>query len=672
MRKLQRKTKFDFCFRRWANKPYAVFNSLHKVIKIGVISVSYSLVALTSENVFAGTDTLHFWKTTVLDEASITAERRRTLSETGRVVTVISKSEIEASGANSLNDLLKSVPGFDVRSRGGNGVQADISIRGGSFDQVLLLLNGVNVTDPQTGHHNTNIPMNLNDVDRIEILEGSGARTHGPGAFSGAINIVTGEKKQSGINLQTDAGQYAFLAQSASANLSREKLSIHASASHSQSDGYMQATDFNIDNFFLHSKYKAGKTGSFGLQAAWQDKAYGANSFYSPAFRNQFEHTRAGLLTADWNKSFDKTELQIYAYWRRHYDRYELIRDSSYGRNFHRTDVPGAQAKFNYYSKYGKTSAGAGLRQEKIVSTVLGTELDEPFEADFANDVAAKPRYTKGADRTSVYGFVEQILYFDKWSIAGGLQAFWNSDYGNKFTGGVNAERRFDDKFKITAGINSAVRLPTFTELFYRGAGYVPSTTALAPERAMSFELGMQYRNLASLSLFHRRGSDILDWIKTTNDDPWESANITEVNAFGAEFSVSWRPTNPKIINRMQLTGLWQTQEKHSGDYISKYVQDFLKYKLSGTVEHKIILSELTANWRLNLQARAGAYTDYESGKETSYPVIFTSDVKLNYAVKQFSAFVVFENLFDTPYMDIANVKHAGLWIKTGIAVKIR
>jgi outer membrane receptor protein involved in Fe transport len=101
-------------------------------------------------------------------------------------------------------------------------------------------------------------------------------------------------------------------------------------------------------------------------------------------------------------------------------------------------------------------------------------------------------------------------------------------------------------------------------------------------------------------------------------------------------------------------------------------VQDFLRYKFSGVVDHKVILPELRAVWRLNLQSRAGSYTDFDSGRETAYPAIFIADVKLSYSVKNFSVFAVFENLFDKPYMDIANVKQSGLWIKTGLMVKIR
>ena len=672
MKKLFKMKKFDFCFHRWANKPYAVFNSLHKIIKIGVVSVSYSLIALSSENVFAQTDTLHKGKIAVLDEASITAEKRRTLSETGRIITVISRSEIAASGANSLNDLLKSVPGFDVRSRGQNGVQADINIRGGSFDQSLLLLNGVNITDPQTGHYNADIPVNMNDIDRIEILEGSGARTQGPGAFSGAINIVTGENKQSSLTLQVDAGQNAFLAQSASAHLSRKKIMVHASASHAQSNGYMQATDFNINNFFLQSKLCVGGAGSFDIQAAWQDKAYGANSFYSPAYRNQFEYVHTGLLTAGWNKSFDKADIHVYAYVRRHYDRYELIRDSSYGRNFHRTDVPGAQAKFNYYMAQGKTSAGVGVREERIVSSNLGIDLNSPFDADYTGNITPTPQYIKGKNRTSLYYFIDQTFYFGNWSIAGGVQGHWNSDYNNNFTGGINAERRFAGKFKITTSVNSAMRLPTYTELYYKGAGYIPPTTTLAPEKAVTVEIGAQYRDAANLCLFHRRGRNILDWVKLQTDDPWESANITEMNTTGAELTATWRIKNFGWLDRVQLTGLWQTQDKHSDRYISKYVQDYLRFKITGIVEHRIVLPELTANWRLMLQNRAGTYNDFDdNNKPVPYPTLFLANVKINYALKQFAAFVVFENIFDTKYMDIGNLRQPGLWIKTGITARI-
>ena len=134
-----------------------------------------------------------------LSEVDVKAEQLKLYSEMGRILTVIDRKEIDALAVSSLDALLENIPGIDIRQRGTNGTQADISMRGGTFDQVLVLLNGVNITDPQTGHYNLDIPVELSDIVKVEILHGSSARLLGPTAFSGAINIVTDKAERSSL-----------------------------------------------------------------------------------------------------------------------------------------------------------------------------------------------------------------------------------------------------------------------------------------------------------------------------------------------------------------------------------------------------------------------------------------------------------------------------------------
>ena len=126
------------------------------------------------------------------------------------MVSVIPREEIEYAPVTSIQELLEYVAGVDVRQRGAEGVQADISIRGGTFDQTLILLNGVNITDPQTGHHNLNLPVSINQIERIEILEGPAARVYGPNAFSGAINIVTRQPDKTSWKLAIEGGSFGY------------------------------------------------------------------------------------------------------------------------------------------------------------------------------------------------------------------------------------------------------------------------------------------------------------------------------------------------------------------------------------------------------------------------------------------------------------------------------
>lgn len=161
----------------WSRKSYAVFNSLHRVIRICTLCLAYSILVLPvkihaqdpGDSLRIGTNapddslnTQHF----IMDEVVVTASRTPVEAQKAtRIVTVISKSDIARTPAQNLNDLLRNIPGVDIRQRGPMGTQADISIRGGTFDQTLILLNGVNVTDPQTGHHNLNLPVDIESIE---------------------------------------------------------------------------------------------------------------------------------------------------------------------------------------------------------------------------------------------------------------------------------------------------------------------------------------------------------------------------------------------------------------------------------------------------------------------------------------------------------------------------
>ncbi|MDD3489859.1 MAG: TonB-dependent receptor plug domain-containing protein, partial [Paludibacter sp.] len=212
-----------------------------------------------------------------LSAIEVNASKTKLYSEMGRILTVIDRAEIEKLPVKSLDALLENIPGIDIRQRGTDGTQADISMRGGTFDQVLILLNGVNITDPQTGHYNLDIPVELSDVARIEILQGSAARLLGPNAFSGAVNIVTEQNKNKSFSATVEGGSYNSYLGNLSASLAKNNFRNFASVTHKASDGYIANTDYRMTNAFLHSILKTSNAGKFDLQMAYQQKAYGAD-----------------------------------------------------------------------------------------------------------------------------------------------------------------------------------------------------------------------------------------------------------------------------------------------------------------------------------------------------------------------------------------------------------
>ena len=237
-------------FKRWNRKGYAVFNSLSKIVKITTLSLSYSIVLLPLQ-VLSQTDT-SVTKNLDLEEVIISAQRAPIIySQLSRFVTTINEDDIKLMPVSSINEVLRNFSGIDIRQRGANGIQSDISIRGGSFDQNLILLNGVNISDPQTGHHSLNLPIDLNSIERIEILEGPGSRVFGSNAFSGAINIITNQSEKNYTKAGFTAGDFGLFSGNLVSSYKLKNTKHFISYSKSQSKGYTKNTDYDQYNLFL-------------------------------------------------------------------------------------------------------------------------------------------------------------------------------------------------------------------------------------------------------------------------------------------------------------------------------------------------------------------------------------------------------------------------------------
>ena len=186
-------------FKQWSNTSWSIFNSIGKQIRIALLPVAYFSTSIFTLN--AQTDTIQ------IDDIQVLSSRVPTLSsETARVIYTIEKDEINALPVHSLQDLIEYASNVDVRQRGTEGVQADISIRGGNFEQTLILLNGFKMNDVQTGHHNMNLPVDIESIEKIEILQGPGNRIFGINAYSGAINFITNTETAKRLKLSLFVG----------------------------------------------------------------------------------------------------------------------------------------------------------------------------------------------------------------------------------------------------------------------------------------------------------------------------------------------------------------------------------------------------------------------------------------------------------------------------------
>ncbi|MEP2434223.1 MAG: TonB-dependent receptor plug domain-containing protein, partial [Polaribacter sp.] len=303
-------------------------------------------------------------KRDTLKEVIITSSRiDLPFKENSRTINVITSTNIKNSAATNVADLLQQVAGVDVRRRGTAGSQADLYIRGGGFDQTLLLIDGVKMDDAQTGHHTLNAALPIEVIERIEIIKGPAARVFGQNAFTGAINIVTKKKLETTTSLNVEAGSFGQLNGSVTVGKEFENSSIIAHVGALTSDGYRENSDYKNYNYLLKAVFNKAKQ-PIEVLATFFDKKFGAQNFYTPTSWgfNEYEETQSSLVGV--SSTFKKENLKITPriYWKRGQDIFQLKReDPSFYRNLHITNKVGVETNAAYTSNLGITGFGVDI-----------------------------------------------------------------------------------------------------------------------------------------------------------------------------------------------------------------------------------------------------------------------------------------------------------------------
>lgn len=644
----------------------------HKLL-IAFVFASFFITGTFAQN---ANDSSQIWNRE-LETLVISAERTPvSFNKLKRSIQVISKQEIAELPVRNVADLIGYALSTDVRSRGAFGMQADVSIRGGSYEQTLILLNGVNINDPQTGHHNMDIPVDLGSINRIEILKGPGARLFGPNAFNGVINIITNEVEEDKVKVSLAGGEYSLYDVTASAVLNFNKSTHKLSASKSASDGYTKNTDFEAMNFYYSAT--AGEKQQIGIQAAYTSKAFGANSFYTPKYPDQYEKTKTFFTTLQYKTGFRGFSPVVY--YRKHNDEFRLFRNEApswyVSHNYHKTDVLGSNANMRFKTgTTGTLSIGYDLRYERIASNKLGDVLNNSIEIPGVDSAF----YTRGKSRTSAGIFAEESISVGKLSVSGGLLLSYLESLDGKITiyPGIDLGYQLTDDFRIFANANRTLRLPTFTDLYYND-NTSKGDPGLKPEKAISAEVGLRYEKTvitAQTSIFKRFGTDMIDWVKLQDQDPWQAMNLTKVNVSGIEsiltFNLKDALRNDFFIQKISFSYTYLKADKTSEDFMSRYALDLLRHNAGIQLYHSI-WKGLTGSWFVHIQDRDGGYIKYidaiPEAAETEYAPFCTTDVRLNYKMKHWNIFAEANNVFNVMYVDFGNVPQPGRWIRAGIS----
>ncbi len=620
-----------------------------------------------------------------LAEVEVVAEQAEVQSRAYRLVSVLSRDEIAALPAATVADILQYLPGLDVRRRGANDAQVDLSMRGGTFDQVLVLINGVPLTDAQTGHYTLNLPISSLLIERIEVLQGASTLVSGTNAYAGAVNIVTGSGAQASADdscssavhssLRLSTGMNALFSPAATLSAVAGEVKVDASADYSYTDGYyapspsareaeaLANNSCRLANIYMRTRWR-----TLDVQAGAQYKDAGAGLFYGSS-TDQHDATRTVFASARYAHHWGAWSLHAQAAYRLNHDHYEWHRGNPAGSNTHTTHTADAILRAAYASAIGTTSLGLELRNENIRSTALGD-----------------------TNRLHLAYFASQTFAYRHLYASLSLCGHYNTFFGHRLTGGTNLGYHFParagraDEGSLYVNASRALRLPTFTDLYY-DAGNQLGNPDLKPETAWMFSIGGTYNHCAfhlTADGWYRLSNNTIDWVYVPDDTrrPYHAANAQRLHAAGAELTAAYRPVaDSRHVNSHWLRAVtityaytWLDMDLHATQ--SRYL-DYLSHKLVLGIEHAIYVSPhpdrsgvIAAAWHLRWQKREGDYTSAE-GVVCPYQPVLLLDGSLCWQNSRIKVSADCTNITNRHYYDYGSLLMPGAWAKITVEAHI-
>lgn len=566
----------------------------------------------------------------------------------------------------SVNEALAYVPGLDLRQRGVQGIQGDLSIRGGTFEQNLILINGFKLVDPQTGHHALNLPVLLTNVQNVEVYKSSGTRIFGQNAMTGAVNFVTQPERSYGVNMQLFGGNFGGLGFQSTVSAPVGKLRQSVSFGYDKSNGYWYNSDHTNQQVFYDAALPLGKKQELKALLGYSDRSFGANGYYTPLFPDQWESTQMAIAGLSHQAVMDKFTLLTKASLRSHRDEFRLKRfDPAFYTNKHWSEVVTVEETGKWVSKLGVTGFGGEWRLEGLNSTNLGER-----------------------ERTYMSGFVDHTLKLmeNKLILVGNVHYFnlhMNGNTYQKFLPGFEVAYLPLPSLRIYGNIGQSYRAPSYTELFYQDFSNVGNAN-LQPEYATNMELGASYSTTwgqsvsgsrdswkskitLDASIYRRNTNNMIDWVRstTTPQDPWMPVNLSNVIFTGVESNIHYRWNGDgKFMLREVSLGYNYTDASHQ--FVDPLQMSQSRYAFSGLRNQ--LVGRITANLT-RWVAVSVAYRGVDRVGGNSYSLL-DAKIALNPS-KAVTVFVEGNNLANTQYVEAGYVQMPGRWFKAGLQIKM-
>jgi iron complex outermembrane receptor protein len=471
------------------------------------------------------------------------------LDTLARPVFVLTREQIAMLPAFSIAELLRLSAAVEARARGGFGTQTDFAVRGGGFGQVVVMVDGVRLNDSQSGHHNGDIPVAIDRIDRIEIVRGTGSSLFGADAVTGTINIITGAPA---TRATLSGGEYGLVRGAASTTVARLGRPVALDGWVTRSAGFMPDRELLTGGLALSTAFTPQRR----LAVSHLRNAFGANGFYGASPSKEW--TDQTLVSFADRVGTATRHVATRAAYRTHGDHFLWdIARPGFAENRHRTHAVTAATTFRTGGERNWASAGV----EGGVDTIRSNNLSDHT----IQHVAALLEVQRGIGRRAT---LYPGLRYDAYSVFG--------DNWSPSLAGVVALSR---SLRVRASAGRAFRVPTFTERFYRDPAHL-ARSALVPEHAWGFDGGLDWTHegwVVGLTPFARRETDVIDWVRSSAQELWRTANIRRVETNGIEASAgrSWR------AGFVRAEYSWLDSSAPALTQLSKYVADYARHSLA-------------------------------------------------------------------------------------------
>ncbi len=597
----------------------------------------------------------------LLEETVIRGERLQIpFSKLNRDIIILDQKIIRELPVQSLSELLVFVTGLDVRQRGAWGGQADISINGGTFDQTLVLLNGIKIIDSQTGHNMMNLPVSPASIERIEIIKGAAAGAYGINALNGAVNIITKQPDTNGFYVSFTTGSsfekdtsnnklYGLSGADVGVSFKSKKTTNYLAYSTVQSSGYRYNTSINNHRLFFsnHANFKNGD--EVRLFAGVVRNKFGANGFYAPPGDiESAENVQTGLVSADGVfRPKEKWTIRPSVSYRGNRDYYIYVRQNpALYENKHNTHSLGVSFNNSIQSSVGVFGIGAEYRSEWIQSNSLG-------------------KWHR--DNYGIFAEYSYNLWYN-FSLHAASYLNYSKHFGWKLLPSLDLGYQISPQWRIYANVGTGMRVPTYTDWYYTGPVNI-GNSSLMPEHAFIVESGIKFnsKNLhLQTNYFYRITDQFIDWVRDSLNHPWQPENFQKVKVHGisltADYSIS-KATESKSFNAIVGIGYTYLKLKTVEDgekkyQYSHYALENLTHQLTGRLTLKFLEHYgITVSGRMEQRIKSSPY--------------FILDTKMSGRWKGFQASVLLNNLTHTTYFDFNSAPLPGRWFSLSLSYQL-